>query len=117
MECRAGYFLSEANVEYKIEIGPQMLTRFEYARILGARALQISMGAPVLAEAEETKIERTSEEVQEQGDPLLIAEQEIKKRLLPILVRRTLPDGRYQDIPLSHLLKQSGRKQGKILTN
>lgn len=112
----AGYSVTEANVDYKIEIGPQMLTRFEYARILGARALQISMGAPVLAEAQETKQQRTPEAVQEQGDPLLIAEQEIKKRLLPILVRRTLPDGRYQDIPLSHLLKQSGRKHGRIMT-
>jgi DNA-directed RNA polymerase subunit K/omega len=111
----AGYSVTEANVDYKIEIGPQMLTRFEYARIVGARALQISMGAPVLAEAEETKVERTSEDVQEQGDPLLIAEQEIKNRLLPILVRRTLPDGRYQDIPLALLLKQSGRKHGTIM--
>lgn len=111
--------MSEANVEYKIEIGPKMLTRFEFARILGARALQISMGAPVLTEAEGDHItdsdNRKPQKSQEQGDPLLIAEGEIKKRLLPILIRRTLPDGRFQDIPLSYLLKQSGRKRGTLL--
>lgn len=88
-----------------------MLTRFEYARILGARALQISMGAPVLV------LEQEEQEEQEQGDPLLIAEREIRQGLLPILVRRTLPNGRYQDIPLPYLLKEAGRKHGGILTN
>jgi len=87
-----------------------MLTRFEYARILGARALQISMGAPVLVLGQE-------EHEEEQGDPLLISEREIRQGLLPILVRRTLPDGRYQDIPLPYLLKEAGRKHGGILTN
>ena len=105
-------------MEYKIEIGPKMLTRFEYARILGARALQISMGAPVLAEAEETPApEKDDTKSREQGDPLYIAEKEINNRLLPIQIRRSLPDGRYQDIPLSYLLKQIGRKSGTILTN
>ena len=105
-------------MDYKIEIGPKMLTRFEYARILGARALQISMGAPVLAEAEESsKIDEDDPKSREQGDPLLIAEREINNRLLPIQIRRTLPDGRYQYIPLSYLLKQIGRKSGSILTN
>lgn len=110
--------MTDANIDYKIEIGPQMLTRFEYARILGARALQISMGAPVLVESDEQPVpEEGSTPNQEQGDPLLISEREIKNRLLPILIRRTLPDGRYQDIPLSHLLKQAGRKHGTILSN
>jgi DNA-directed RNA polymerase I, II, and III subunit RPABC2 len=109
--------LSDKNVDYKIEIGPQMLTRFEYARILGARALQISMGAPVLVEAEESlNIKEDDSQHNEQGDPLHIAEREINSRLLPIQIRRTLPDGRYQDIPLSYLLKTIGRKRGTILS-
>jgi DNA-directed RNA polymerase subunit K/omega len=112
--------LSRAKADYKIEIGPQMLTRFEYARILGARALQISMGAPVLTEMpepeEEPTDDSTEQKPQEAGDPLLIAEGEIKKRLLPILIRRTLPDGRFQDIPLFYLLKDAGRKRGKLLS-
>jgi len=105
--------LVSANTDQKIKIGPKMLTRFEYARILGARALQISMGAPILIESDEDNPPETPEKsLQEQGDPLLIAEREIKQRLLPILIRRTLPDGRYQDIPLPYLLKHAGRKHG-----
>ncbi len=37
--------------------------------------------------------------------PLEIAEQELKEGILPITIRRRLPDGRYQDIPLKWLLK------------
>ncbi len=32
----------------KITIGPVFLTRYEKARIIGARALQVSLGAPIL---------------------------------------------------------------------
>lgn len=107
--------MTKGKPKYEILIGPKMLTRFEYARILGARALQISMGAPVLVELEEsTNTQEGEDVVKEQGDPLLIAEKEIKKTLLPIQIRRTLPDGKYQDIPLAYLLKEVGRKQGGI---
>lgn len=108
--------MTKGKPKYEILIGPKMLTRFEYARILGARALQISMGAPVLVELEEsTDVKEGEDVVKEQGDPLLIAEKEIKKTLLPIQIRRTLPDGKYQDIPLAYLLKEVGRKQGGII--
>jgi len=74
------------------------------------------MGAPVLMESEDpTKSDNTMKDEQEQGDPLLISEREIKQGLLPILVRRTLSDGKYQDIPLPYLLKKAGRKGGRIL--
>ena len=39
--------------EQKIIVGPPKITRFEKARIVGARALQISMGAPILVDAAE----------------------------------------------------------------
>lgn len=52
-------------------------TRFEKARIIGARALQISMGAPVLIEIPKNVI-----------DPLTIAEIEYDKNVIPITVRR-----------------------------
>lgn len=81
----------------QIQIGPRTITRFETARVLGARALQISMGAPVLADPDE-------EEGADLSDPLLISQKEIEAGLLPIMIRRFLPDGRYQDIPLRWLL-------------
>ncbi len=37
----------------KVTVGPPKITRFEKARIVGARALQISMGAPILVDADE----------------------------------------------------------------
>ena len=76
-------------------IGPPKLTRYEKARIVGARALQISMGAPALV--------KPSENV---SNPIDIAIQELEGKILPITVRRTLPDGTFQDIPLKWLLPE-----------
>lgn len=50
-------------------------TRYERARIIGARALQISMGAPLLI--------RTS-----RIDPLEIALEEYQQNVIPITVKR-----------------------------
>ena len=36
--------------EERVRVGPPKLTRFERARIVGARALQVAMGAPTLIE-------------------------------------------------------------------
>ena len=78
----------------KVSIGPPILTRFEKARIIGARGLQISLGAPILI--------RISKDI---TDPIVIAEKELKKNVLPLTVARLLPDGQYQNIPLSWLVK------------
>jgi len=70
-------------------IGPPTLTRFEKARIMGARARQLSLGAPVFIEI--PKNATTS---------LEIAMEELKLRVIPIVIKRTLPNGDYQNIPL-----------------
>ena len=54
---------------------PFEYTRFEKARIVGARALQIAMGAPVLIETDKV-------------DPLDIAKEEFEKGVIPITVKR-----------------------------
>ena len=77
------------NKDDQIVIGPPMLTRFEKARIMGARALQLSLGAPVFIEI--PKNATTS---------LEIAMEELKQRVIPIVIKRTLPNGDYQNIPL-----------------
>ena len=51
-------------------------TRYEKARIIGARALQISMGAPVLIETD-------------RKEPIDIAMEELEKGVIPITVKRT----------------------------
>ncbi|MGC9781638.1 MAG: DNA-directed RNA polymerase subunit K [Candidatus Heimdallarchaeota archaeon] len=78
----------------EVVLGPPILTRFEKARIIGARGLQISLGAPILI--------RISKDL---TDPIIIAEQELYKNVLPLTVARLLPDGQYQNIPLSWLVK------------
>lgn len=60
-------------------------TKYEIARILGARALQVSMDAPLLVKIEKEDLEKVS------YDPLRIAELEFNSGVLPITVRRPLP--------------------------
>jgi DNA-directed RNA polymerase I, II, and III subunit RPABC2 len=74
----------------EILIGPRRLTRFEKARITGARALQLSFGAPIMIKVEEA-FNKSS---------IALAIEELEKKALPISIRRILPNGLYQDIPL-----------------
>jgi DNA-directed RNA polymerase subunit K/omega len=52
------------------------------------------MGAPILVEVNETYL-----------NPIDIALKELENGILPITIRRTLPNGTFQDIPLKWLLK------------
>ncbi|MFX0019270.1 MAG: DNA-directed RNA polymerase subunit K [Promethearchaeota archaeon] len=76
-----------------VKIGPIFLTRYEKARIVGARALQISFGAPILVEKPKKLI-----------DPIKIALIELKSQILPLTIRRELPSSEFQDIPISRLI-------------
>jgi len=60
-------------------------TRYEIARILGARALQIAMDAPLLLKIEKEKLEEI------RYDPLKVAEMEFNSGVLPITVKRPFP--------------------------
>ena len=75
----------------EIITGAPMLTRFEKARIMGARALQLSLGAPPFISV--PKDTSTS---------LEIAMEELNERLIPIVIRRVLPNGDYQNIPINN---------------
>ena len=57
-------------------------TKYEKARILGARALQIAMGAPFLLKLTKKDLERLK------YNTLEIAKLEFEKDLLPITIRR-----------------------------
>jgi DNA-directed RNA polymerase subunit K len=60
-------------------------SRYEISRILGARALQIAMNAPLLVKIHKDELERIH------YDPLKIAEIEFNSGILPISVKRPLP--------------------------
>ncbi|MFB3889918.1 MAG: DNA-directed RNA polymerase subunit K [Candidatus Bathyarchaeia archaeon] len=88
------------SVQEKIFVGPPKITRFEKARIVGARSLQISMGAPILLPLDES----LSAGGTGLNSPIEIALKELEIGILPMTIRRTLPDGTYQDIPLKWLI-------------
>ncbi|RPB19402.1 RNA polymerase Rpb6 [Terfezia boudieri ATCC MYA-4762] len=68
------------------------MTKYEKARLLGTRALQISMNAPVLVDLEG------------ETDPLQIALKELSQKKIPLVVRRFLPDGHYEDWTCDELI-------------
>jgi len=55
------------------------LTRYERARIIGARALQISLGAPVLLDVDK-------------GEPIDLAMMELEQGVIPITVKRAVKE-------------------------
>lgn len=75
------------------------MTKYERARILGTRALQISMNAPVMVELEG------------ETDPLEIAMKELRERKIPFTIRRFLPDGSYEDWGVDELIVEDSWKR------
>jgi DNA-directed RNA polymerase subunit K len=63
----------------------EQFTKYEIARILGARALQIAMDAPLLIKIEKEELENIK------YDPIKIAEIELSSEVLPITVKRPMP--------------------------
>ena len=53
-------------------------TRFERARIIGARALQLSRGAPPMIKSDIK-------------DPIKLAETEFEQGVIPLIVKKKLP--------------------------
>ncbi|KZT30862.1 putative DNA-directed RNA polymerase subunit [Neolentinus lepideus HHB14362 ss-1] len=76
----------------KIRVTTPYLTKYERARILGTRALQISMNAPVLVPLDG------------ETDALQIAIKELAARKIPLVIRRYLPDGSFEDWSVSELI-------------
>ena len=68
------------------------MTKYEKARLLGTRALQISMNAPLMVE------------LSGESDPLEIAMKELRERKLPLMIRRYLPDGCWEDWAVEELI-------------
>ena len=63
----------------------EKFSKYERARMIGSRALQIAMGAPFLVKLEEKDLKKLS------YNPIEIAKKEFKKGVIPITVRRPLP--------------------------
>ena len=71
----------------------RILTKYEKARILGLRALQISSGSPVLVSVPDNMT-----------DCLKIATLELEQRKIPMKIKRPLSDGTYECIALEEFI-------------
>ncbi|MCY0850908.1 DNA-directed RNA polymerase subunit K [Sulfuracidifex metallicus DSM 6482 = JCM 9184] len=78
------------------ELWKNRLTKYEIARIISARALQISMGAIPLIDVSPD----------EPNDSISIAEKELKRDVLPITIRRRLPNGKVIVVSLRNVKVQ-----------
>jgi DNA-directed RNA polymerase subunit K len=61
-------------------------TRYEKARMIGSRALQISQGAPLIIKMSKKELEKIK------YDPIEIAIKEFEAGVIPITVKRTMPE-------------------------
>ncbi|KAJ7446436.1 subunit common to RNA polymerase I [Mycena galericulata] len=91
-EGTAGSGLAGERQPNKVRVTTPYLTKYERARILGTRALQISMNAPVLVPLDG------------ETDALQIAIKELSQRKIPLIIRRYLPDGSFEDWSVSELI-------------
>lgn len=71
------------------------MTKYERARIIGTRALQISLNAPITVE------------VDGETDPMIIAEKELQAKTIPFIIRRYLPDGSFEDWSVEELINEA----------
>ena len=86
-----------------IRVGPPRLTRYEKARIIAARALQLSLGALPLIDI--SNIPR---------DPTEIAKEELKRGILPITLVRIKPSDEKELIPVNKLLELEEKLFGRV---
>lgn len=61
-------------------------TKYEKARLIGARALQLVMGAPLILDLKEKDLEKIN------FNPIAIAKMEFDEGILPISIKRPLPE-------------------------
>ena len=86
-----------------IKTGPLKLTRYEKARIVSARALQLSLGAPPLIDVSNLP-----------KDPIEIAKEELRKGVLPLTLVRRKPNGETELIPANKLVELEKKLFGHV---
>jgi len=85
-------------------MNPLDLTQYERARILGARALQIAMNAPLLVKISKEDLEKV------RFDALRIAEIELDSGILPISIKRPMPKKKEEKLRRVREIKITDKK-------
>jgi DNA-directed RNA polymerase subunit K len=83
------------------------LTRFEMARIVGARALQLAYGAPPLIDVSSFPVK----------DPVAIAIAELIRGLLPMSIKRRGIDGSVELVSVNKLLTDDNKRYLESILN
>jgi|SRR3989338_5122796 len=91
----------EVNIE-------EQFTKYEIARIIGARALQISMNAPLLIKISKEELELIK------FDPIKIAEIELKSNILPITVKKPFPQKKEEALKRVKERKVTDEEKAKL---
>ncbi len=86
----------------------QQFTRFETARILGARALQIAMNAPLLIKITQEDLEKI------RFDALKIAEIELNSGILPISVKKPFPKKKDEKLKRAKEINLSEKRKKEL---
>ncbi len=86
----------------------QKFTKYEEARILGARALQLAMNAPLLVKINQEDLEKVN------FDVLKIAEIELNSGVLPIAIKKPFPKRKDGKLKRSTTPKISDQKKAKM---
>ncbi len=83
-------------------------TKYEKARILGARALQIAMNAPLLIKISQDDLEKMN------FDALKIAEVELESGVLPITVDKPLPEMKGAELKRAKEIKLTEKQKKEL---
>ncbi len=83
---------------------PEQFTKYERARILGARALQIAMNAPLLIKISDEDLEKIK------FDAIKIAEVELNSKILPISIHKPFPERKQEALKRAKEKKISDAK-------
>ena len=87
---------------------PKDFTQYESARILGARALQIAMNAPLLIKIKEEDLEKVK------YDAIKIAEIELNSGILPISINKPFPEKKEEKLKRAKEIKVDEKKKEEI---
>lgn len=87
---------------------PEELTRYERARVLGARALQIAMNAPLLIKISKEELEKIN------FDALKIAEKELNSGVLPISINKPFPQKKKEKLKRVQVKEVDDKKKEQL---
>lgn len=85
--------LDDEDCKDPVRITRNIMTKYEKTAVIGARATLLAQGAQITPGVD----------IKGETDPTIIAELEMNAKVLPIKIRRYLPNGKYEDWDLREL--------------